>query len=84
MSKMEPTFQYLIGRNDILIPYNQTKGTYFQVYQDSNDGQWHWDLFLVSSPQGAAARSSRGYQNRQTAEGTIQTTMKAMRDVVQK
>ena len=83
MSKMNPAVQYQIGLYDKLIPYSRTKGTYFQVYQKPKDGQWHWDLWVAYSPQGPAARSARGYQNRQTAEGSIRTALKAMRGVIQ-
>lgn len=68
-----------------LIPYHRAKGTYFEVYQNSENGRWYWELYLSHSPQGAAARSGveLGYSTRQSAEGSITTAFKAMRDVVQ-
>ena len=83
MSKLERASQYQIGPNNSLIPYGRTKGTYFQVYQNPKDGQWHWKLYLAYSPQGPAARSAYGYKNQHIAKATIRTALKAMRNVVQ-
>ena len=55
-------------------------GTYFRVFQDSEDGKWHWLLFLSGSPQGPAARSGRGYKTKKAAEGSIETAYRAMRE----
>ena len=66
-----------------LKPYDQTTGTYFQVYLSSEENRWNWKLFLASSPQGPAARSSRGYKRRQDAETSIRTAFRAMREVIQ-
>ena len=91
MTKKETVHRYILevekrdhGPEVKLVRYDQTKGTYFEVYQKPKDGQWHWDLWLANSRQGPAARSARGYKTRQTAEGTIRTAFKAMNWVVQK
>ncbi len=85
---METAHRYVLEPSEFhpgikLTSYDRTKGTYFEVYQSSKDKKWHWKLYLASSPQGAAAQSARGYSKRQTAERTILTASKAMREAVQ-
>ena len=91
MTKKETVHRYILdvekmdwGHVVKLVRYDQTKGTYFEVYRSSEDGWWYWKLYLYASPHGPAARSARGYKTRQTAQRTIRTAFKAMQWVVQK
>lgn len=83
MKKQHDARQYQVGPAPkfTLIPYDQTKGTRFEIYR--KEGLWYWRLYLAYSPHGPVACSGSGYRTRQTAEGTISTALKAMRGVVQ-
>ena len=82
MAQKESVHRYVLkvyGSSVGLKPYPKTTGTYFEVYKDSDDGQWYWKLHSAGSRHGAAARSGTGYTSRQSAEGTIKTAVMAMR-----
>ena len=90
MAGKENVHRYILERKEgpdghswiELKPYDQMKGTYFEVYRDPEDDRWYWLLRQHYSPWPAIARSGQSYSSRSAAAHSIRTAFRTMKDAV--